>query len=74
VDVVSSGCHYVKVRGKHTVVSDVVLPMGKLSAKRVPKMLEREAHSEFIRYVGDDPISEEHPHFRLGTVTDGENL
>jgi len=48
---------------EHTVVCDVVLPMGKLSTKRIPKVLEREAHSKFLRYVRDDPIPEEYPHF-----------
>ena len=74
IDVVSSGCNYVNVHRKHTVVGDIVLPMGELSTERVPKVLKREAHSNFLRYVRDDPISEERPHFRLGTVADGENL
>lgn len=63
-----------KVCGKRTVVGDVVLPVGELPTKRVPKVLKREAHSKFLRYVRDDPISEESPHLRLGTVADGQNL
>jgi hypothetical protein len=48
--------------------------MGKLSTKGVPKMLKRETHSEFVRHLRDDPVPEERPRFRLGTIADGENL
>jgi hypothetical protein len=74
MNIVSQGLHHVKVWGRRTVVCDVVLPMGKLPSKGVPKMFEREAHSEFLGYMGDDPISEECPRFRFGAVTDGEDL
>src|SRR5258708_7602468 len=59
---------------KRTIVCDVILPMGQLPTKGVPEVLEREAHSEPLGYVRDDPIPEERPRFRLGTVTDGKNL
>ena len=74
VGVVSLEGPYVGVCEKRTVVCDVVLPMSKFSTKGVPKMLKREAHPEFLRHMRDDPISEECPHFRLGTVADGKNL
>lgn len=63
-----------KASRKHTVVGDVVLPVSKLSTKGIPKLFKRETHSEFLRYMRDDPISEEGPCLRLGAVTDGENL
>ena len=63
-----------EVCGRRTVVCDVVLPVGKLSTKCIPKVVEQEAHSKLFRHVRDDPISEECPHFRLGTVAEGENL
>ena len=48
---------------EHTVVGDVVLPMGKLSAERVPKVPKQKAHSKSLGYVRDDAISEEYLHF-----------
>lgn len=73
------GCHElgVPVRetdGKPTIVCDVILPMGQLPPKGVPQVLEGEAHSKSLGYMRDNPISEECPRFRLGAVTDGENL
>lgn len=74
MDIMSSECHYVKACGKHTIVCDVILPVGELSTKRIPKMLKREAHPKFLRHVRDDSISEENTHFRLGAVADGDDL
>ena len=73
-DVVSWGQHQAKTGGKPAIVCDVILPMSQLPAKCVPEVLEGEAHSKSLRYVRDNPISEKYPRFRLGAVTNGENL
>jgi hypothetical protein len=73
-NVVSRKYNYRKTGEKPTIVCDVILPMGQLPTKGVPEVLEREAHSKSLGYVRDDTIFEECPCFRLGAVTDCDNL
>jgi hypothetical protein len=68
------GIQFRETDGKPTIVCDVILPMGQLPTKGIPEVFEGEPHSKSLGYVRDDPISEERPRFRLGTVTDGEDL
>lgn len=59
---------------KPTIVRDVILPMGQLPAEGVPEVVEGEVHSKSIGYVRYNPVSEKCSRFRLGAVTDSEDL